>query len=103
MAKVASGETLAKLRFYLTSTDVSGVETPVDLTGCTLQAKYAINGGTTKTMNLSIVGLPTAGIAEGQSVTASWDTAGVAIGRVFITSGANVGKSWKWTLEIEPE
>lgn len=103
---IVKGDSRKWVRFYLKSTNaVTGITTPTDLTGCTVEAKYKINGGTQKTETLSVVDDPTDGIVEFQSKIdgSSWDAAGTVEGRIYVSAGGRTGKSWKFYLEVEEE
>jgi len=102
--QIVKGEKLKRIRFRLTRIDPdTSLEIPLDLTDCTLQAKYKINGGTEITETLTVVGVATDGEAEFQSKAdgSSWPTVGIVEGRVYITSATRLGIApRKWQLEI---
>jgi hypothetical protein len=104
MEQIVKGEKLKRIRFRLTQVSATtGLPVALDLTDCTLQTKYKINGGTEKTQALTVVGAATDGEAEFQSESdgSSWDTAGIAAGRIYITSLTRVGiPPRKWQLEV---
>jgi hypothetical protein len=106
-AKIVIGESLKRIRFRLTEVDPdTGRRVALDLTGCTLEAKYSIDGGTEKIETLSIVGDAANGEAEFQSAAdgSSWDAEGIVEGRVYITSVARIGITpRKWYAEVEEQ
>ena len=92
--KIVKGETLKRIRFRLTGIDPdTGQSAPLDISDCTLQARYSIDGEAVKTIALSIIGDANEGVAEFQSAAdgSSWDVIGTVEGRIYITSLTRIG------------
>jgi len=98
MSSIVQNDTRRPVVFRLKDTDGS----PIDLTGESLEVKYRISKGALKTAALAVP-TPTNGYAKLMPAASNWDAAGVATGRVRITTGGKVGKTWIWTLEVEKD
>ena len=100
--KIVKGETLKVIYFYIRSRNLVTNETePADLTDCTIEVRYRIDGGGLKTIALEIVGEPTLGIVKLESDDTTWDAAGLAEGRIYITNGSKLGITpGKFQMEV---
>ena len=65
----------------------------VNLTGEQLQIHYTIGDGAMKRIDLANDN-PTTGVVVLQPADGNWDGYGIATGRIYITTGGYLGKTW---------
>ena len=95
MKRMVKGDTRKPVVFRLKSNGVA-----VNLTGEVLEVHYKIGDNALKTKSLSYTS-PLLGEAILSPASDNWDNAGVATGRIYVTSGGLKGISWEWSLLVE--
>ena len=93
---IVKGDTRKPVVFRFTHSDGSAV----DLSGEILVAHYRIGKGVLKTPALSLPD-PSNGEAWLMPGATNWDTAGIATGRCYLTTGGLNGIGSEWKLEVE--
>jgi hypothetical protein len=97
MKRIVKGDTRKPVVFRLKSNGVA-----VNLTGETLEVHYTIGDNPLKNKQLTSSS-PLLGEAILPPAADNWDKAGLATGRIYITTGNLKGISWEFSMLVEQD